>query len=266
MDSFLLENYSIQERGKDKLLILLKGNRVYRSVLEKALPQNRLSKIFDDQFDRFDWGTFIYDIDSSKRAIIESLLQLCQHHVYIDDEDLTEVFALDFHKTSATGSRTELGKLVNQAKPYEKPVTKTHYVKAQELAEKMCEFIRRHPTYSSANTIITTPSKSQKVFDLPSELTKHIAKNLKKNDLSSRVHKQRTTKAMKNCKTIQEKFENVHNAFAVTQNAKLKGLNIILVDDIYHTGFTMNEVGRVLLEAGASSVLGLVATKTITDL
>jgi hypothetical protein len=116
MDSFLLENYSIQERGKDKVLILLKGNRVYRSVLEKALPQNRLSKIFDDQFDRFDWGTFVYDIDASKRVIIETLLQLCQRHVYIDDEDLTEVFALDFHKTSATGPRTELGELAYQAK------------------------------------------------------------------------------------------------------------------------------------------------------
>jgi predicted amidophosphoribosyltransferase len=46
----------------------------------------------------------------------------------------------------------------------------------------------------------------------------------------------------------------------------MKKRDIILIDDIYQTGFTMNEVGRVLLEAGASSVLGLTATKTAKDL
>ena len=38
------------------------------------------------------------------------------------------------------------------------------------------------------------------------------------------------------------------------------------LDDIYQAGFTLNEVGKVLFEAGAQSVFGLAATKTGRDL
>ncbi|MGB6015750.1 MAG: hypothetical protein WBG32_13560 [Nodosilinea sp.] len=40
----------------------------------------------------------------------------------------------------------------------------------------------------------------------------------------------------------------------------------MVIDDIYQTGFSMNELGRMLRLAGAKSVLGLAATKTAQDL
>jgi ComF family protein len=56
----------------------------------------------------------------------------------------------------------------------------------------------------------------------------------------------------------QERTENLKNAFAVTEAKALQGKNVLLVDDIFTTGSTMMECARVLKQAGACSVTGLV--------
>ena len=76
----------------------------------------------------------------------------------------------------------------------------------------------------------------------------------------------RQTRQAKDCQTIQEKIDNVRGAFEVVPEVDVKDREIVLVDDIYQGGFTLNEVGRVLFEAGARSVFGLVATKTGRDM
>lgn len=51
-----------------------------------------------------------------------------------------------------------------------------------------------------------------------------------------------------------ERRENVKGAFAVPQPAKVKGKNILLIDDLYTTGSTVRECARVLRRAGAARV------------
>lgn len=50
--------------------------------------------------------------------------------------------------------------------------------------------------------------------------------------------------------------DNVRKAFAIGKNAgeKLRGKNIILIDDVYTTGATVRECAKVLKKAGAASV------------
>ena len=45
---------------------------------------------------------------------------------------------------------------------------------------------------------------------------------------------------------------NIRGAFAVQKN--VKGENIVLIDDIYTTGSTLDEAARVLKKAGAENV------------
>jgi ComF family protein len=52
----------------------------------------------------------------------------------------------------------------------------------------------------------------------------------------------------------EERMENLHNAFALRQNASMTGLRLLLVDDVFTTGSTVNECARVLRRAGAASV------------
>ena len=56
-----------------------------------------------------------------------------------------------------------------------------------------------------------------------------------------------------------QRSENVESAFAVEEAWDIKGWNILLVDDILTTGATLHEAARVLYEAGASCVTGVVA-------
>ncbi len=52
----------------------------------------------------------------------------------------------------------------------------------------------------------------------------------------------------------QERFANLRQAFHIKDKEGIKGKRIILVDDIFTTGSTVNECSRVLLEAGAEKV------------
>ncbi|WP_231465839.1 ComF family protein [Selenomonas sp. FC4001] len=71
------------------------------------------------------------------------------------------------------------------------------------------------------------------------------------------LERRRATKPMYEL-SEQERAENLKNAFAVTEAKALQGKTVLLVDDILTTGATMAECARVLREAGAKSVRGLV--------
>lgn len=260
-----LTNYEIQEASNNQILVLVKGDHVYQSILKRALTNHFVSSVFKDKKRRFDWGTYIHNVDDATHQQIESLMKLFQQHIFIQD-DLTETFALDYHKKISPKENhpnTDMGKLVHQAKPYNRPPTKTHYVKAEELASHFINFIQQHPTYQSADVIIPVPSNQNKEFDLPTLLTQHIAKNCSIKDGSRYVQKVRETLPMKDCLTEQEKIDNVRDAFAISPGIELKDHRVLLIDDIYQTGFTINEVGTALFKANVKQVLGLVATKTI---
>ena len=47
----------------------------------------------------------------------------------------------------------------------------------------------------------------------------------------------------------------------VSNPKTIKGKTIVLIDDVYTTGATLNECAKVLLEAGAKSVMGLVIAR-----
>ncbi|OGF26748.1 hypothetical protein A2303_05125 [Candidatus Falkowbacteria bacterium RIFOXYB2_FULL_47_14] len=57
-----------------------------------------------------------------------------------------------------------------------------------------------------------------------------------------------------------ERLANIRDCFAWTGDL-LEGRNVILIDDVVTTGSTLNECARVLKDAGAGEVWGLVAAK-----
>lgn len=59
-----------------------------------------------------------------------------------------------------------------------------------------------------------------------------------------------------------ERFDNVADAFIVSYG-EIKGKNILLVDDIFTTGATINECARVLLDAGANKIYGFTLARGI---
>ncbi|MDQ3625165.1 MAG: ComF family protein [Verrucomicrobiota bacterium] len=56
------------------------------------------------------------------------------------------------------------------------------------------------------------------------------------------------------CLDRDERMENLRNAFRVRHTSAVSGSHLVLVDDVFTTGSTVEECARVLLEAGAASV------------
>lgn len=60
---------------------------------------------------------------------------------------------------------------------------------------------------------------------------------------------------------VQQRRDNLKDAFQISPRAEIDGKNILLVDDVYTTGATCNEAARVLLKAGAARVDALVLAR-----
>jgi competence protein ComFC len=67
------------------------------------------------------------------------------------------------------------------------------------------------------------------------------------------------SKTQRNLK-YEERFINILDRYRVS-GKKMKGMRVLLVDDIFTTGATINECARVLLSGGASSVSALTISR-----
>ena len=58
-----------------------------------------------------------------------------------------------------------------------------------------------------------------------------------------------------------ERMENLHGAFRLRKNRDVRGLRVLLIDDVLTTGSTLSECARVLRAAGAVSVHAATAAR-----
>jgi ComF family protein len=80
------------------------------------------------------------------------------------------------------------------------------------------------------------------------------------NDL---IFRQKKTRAQMKIKTYKERLANLHDAFALTLDAKkiIPRKKILLVDDIATTGATLFECAKILKASGAKEVTGAIIAR-----
>ena len=97
-------------------------------------------------------------------------------------------------------------------------------------------------------------------------LADHLSRHLKRPVSASHLVRVRATDPQTTL-SRRERVRNLRHAFAVRSPETLAGLSILLVDDVFTTGTTVNECAKSLLKAGAKSVSALTLARTIdTDL
>jgi len=81
--------------------------------------------------------------------------------------------------------------------------------------------------------------------------------------LSSGLLKVRATNEQKIYQNSYLKQENIKDAFTYDHPDDIDGKKILLLDDIYDSGATMKEIGRLLTSMGAELIVPIAIAKTV---
>ena len=76
------------------------------------------------------------------------------------------------------------------------------------------------------------------------------------------LEKVRITQEQKSLKNWLQKADNVKGAFAVRSPEQISGRVLLLIDDIYDSGYMMREVAQTLMRAGAKAIYPFTITRT----
>ena len=117
--------------------------------------------------------------------------------------------------------------------------------------EKVYRFLKKY------DIMLCIPMYKGKEWQRGYNQTELIAKELSKNigiNFEPYCLKKIKNTAMQSTLTKTKRIENVHNAFVIQDMDKIKGKTVVLFDDIYTTGSTVNECSRILKQSGVKEI------------
>lgn len=134
---------------------------------------------------------------------------------------------------------------------------------ASFMAEKMAESLKQYPEFEDYPYITAVPLHRVRRRERGYNQSELIAKKLAK--LSGKTYirpvvRSRYTLSQTHLHRAQ-RLSNLAGAFRVRKSRQAQGKKLILVDDVFTTGSTLNEISRELYKAGALSVAGFTATR-----
>lgn len=136
----------------------------------------------------------------------------------------------------------------------------THF----QLLEQKPIFFYQPKTAASNFIIIPIPLERKRLkwrgFNQAEEIAKPLSKFLKI-PLNNKVLMKIKPTPPQTELPKQERKINIKNTFLCQNQEIIRGKKIILVDDLYTTGSTMEEAARVLKKAGAKEIIGVVVAR-----
>ena len=131
---------------------------------------------------------------------------------------------------------------------------------AVRLGEKLLFLLRAEPRFSPAEGIVPVPLHPTKLRERGYNQSLLLAQEVSRGSglplIDDALQKVRRTKSQTRL-TFEERVENLRGAFRVKLREKVEGKKLILIDDVFTTGSTLNNCAQALLEAGACEVYGL---------
>jgi len=177
-------------------------------------------------------------------------------------------YAFDLHTLASTylgpdefghdrfdNTRSEMGELVYQLK----------YKRDQSTIPKIIELLTAITGIEKFDFIIPVPSSRARVFQPVDEIATALGKQRGVPVLIGFLAKESRGNELKNVTDPDQKEKLLKDAIKIAGDRKVKGKNILLVDDLYDSGATLNACCSILYEeAGAKGVFVLTMTKTRT--
>ena len=160
--------------------------------------------------------------------------------------------------TGVDGERTEIGTLEYRAKQCgDKDAVTT-------LARQCVDTIKDFPLYNDADLVCAVPPRPGKNFDLPSALASRVGVELGKGDITHHFSFGSQKMSAKSA-TLDDKWAAWEAAQLAFNGTDITDKRIILIDDKYQSGTTIQYIAMKLQEAGAGRIYGLCVVKTMRD-
>lgn len=128
---------------------------------------------------------------------------------------------------------------------------------AVRMGRMMADVVRKDQRYwpldAAVPVPISQPNLMNRGFNQSEELARNVAKCLRLKMLPDVLIRVKDTPSQREL-TKEERQMNLKGAFSVRDAERIRGKNLLLVDDVYTTGSTAKECAKTLLDAGANRV------------
>ena len=138
------------------------------------------------------------------------------------------------------------------------------YQGVKQLAKPLAELVRER-IWKKLETenwlVVPVPLSKNKLRHRGYNQAEMIAGELSGDVRADILFKKFHTKSQVEVKNKEERLANIVGSFEIKNPETIKGKKIILIDDVFTTGATMREAKKVLKEAGAKKVVGVVVAR-----
>lgn len=207
-------------------------------------------EMFDDNFVK--GGLFCYVNDETEYKRIESFIEKYRDVVFLrDGMDLSVALSVNFNIDM---TRTTLGEQEYEAK------YKNNEAATAGLARCCSEFLRNTPFYNVADCLVAMPSSRT----LPARVVNRIE------GFGGTVYIDKLSWAnkrddLKNADNTNKLDILEQSGLIISDDLDVKDKVVILLDDMYKSGVSMQYVAMKLKEVGARIVFGLSLVKSLSD-
>jgi ComF family protein len=184
-------------------------------------------------------------------AVAEPLCQLCRRDIY----------AFDRARSFAIYEREAV-----------KAITLLKYEAVSPLgrwfAERLSELAGRHPAFQSADVVVPVPlhpaRQRERGFNQAELIARPLARRLAK-PMRSWLLVRTRPRPDKLRLSRKERWRIVRGAYSTREGSQVDNLRVLLVDDVFTTGATLDACSRALKNSGAAHVAALTVARVVPD-
>ena len=134
------------------------------------------------------------------------------------------------------------------------------------LAEWLIEAARQWIDWQTVDAIVPVPlhprKKREREFNQSEYLSTALSRHFDRPALVGHLRRVRDT-VTQTALDAEQRARNLRNAFAARQPDVFSGKRLVLVDDVFTTGATLNSCARILRRVGARSVIALTVARGV---
>ena len=211
------------------------------------------------------YGNYYHFLNSQEEIeVAEQWEKEMGNYVFLKDCLFTSI-ALDMNQTTTpqqTIAPTKLGAMFKMLK-YEVHPQGIEEGIYEKVTSELISTIKKLPFYKDAKYIACVPPSPGKQVDIPSNLVQRIADKLNLTNITGGFSFSGKKESAKNL-SKDEKWDAWEQA-GLKMNYDLNQKDVILIDDLYQSGTTVNYTAMVLRRANAGRILGLYVVKSMRD-